>query len=110
MLDSLDREERLRLMRFVCSFAWADLQVQDAERSLVAGLVKRLKLDPSEIALVEEWLNVPPPAEELDPTEIPREHRELFLEAVRQVVLADGHIDEEEAENFSLFEQLLGDR
>ena len=32
MPKSLTREDRLRLMKFVCSFAWADLEIQDEER------------------------------------------------------------------------------
>ncbi|HCH64021.1 MAG TPA: TerB family tellurite resistance protein, partial [Deltaproteobacteria bacterium] len=27
MLDSLDKEARLQLVKFVCSFAWADLVI-----------------------------------------------------------------------------------
>jgi uncharacterized tellurite resistance protein B-like protein len=44
MLDQLDREDRLRLMRFVCSFAWADLEVQPEERAFVRRLIARLDL------------------------------------------------------------------
>ena len=32
MLDTLSREERLQLMRFVCSFAWADLERLEVRR------------------------------------------------------------------------------
>ena len=27
MMEQLDRNERMRLMKFVCSFAWADLEI-----------------------------------------------------------------------------------
>lgn len=107
MLDRLSREERLRLMKFVCSFAWADLNVQKEERTFVAKLVERLNLDEEERKRVREWLKVPPPPEEVDPSRIPREHRELFLEAVRGVVAADKVLDPEEYESLKLFEQLL---
>ena len=43
MLDALDREDRLQLMRFVCSFAWADLEVSDGEREFIVKLVDRLE-------------------------------------------------------------------
>jgi hypothetical protein len=43
----------------------------------------------------------------VDPTRIPREHRELFLDAVRRLVAADNVIDPAEAESLELFEQLL---
>ena len=43
-LDQLSRTDRLRLMRFVCSFVWADLQVRDRERAFVRKLADRLGL------------------------------------------------------------------
>lgn len=107
MPDRLNREDRLRLMKFVCSFAWADLEIQDAEREFVKKLVRSLELDEEEAALVEEWLEVPPPAEELDPAQIPRAHREMFLRAARATVASDGQIDENEAENLELLDALL---
>ena len=107
-LDKLDREERLRLMKFVCSFAWADLEVQDEEREFVRRLVKKLKLDDTDRGMVEEWLEVPPRAEEVDPADIPSEHRQLFLDAVRAMIVADGRVDQDEAENLVLLEALLG--
>src|SRR5688500_6073014 len=48
MLERLSRDDRLRLMKFVCSFAWADLRVQEEERSFVKKLVRKLKLDAEE--------------------------------------------------------------
>ena len=45
MLEELDRDERMRLMRFVCSFAWADLEVQSEEKSFVSKMIRRLDLD-----------------------------------------------------------------
>lgn len=106
-LSELSQEDRLRLVKFVCSFAWADLQVADTERKFIHKLVRQLKLDPQERELVDEWLEMPPPAEELDPAEIPDEHRALFLTVAREMIEADGEISEEEVENFVLFEQLL---
>lgn len=106
-LDQLDREDRLRLIRFVCSFAWADLDIQESERGFVAELVRQFKLDEAEREQVEEWLRLPPAPEEVDPADIPRAHRELFLEAARQIVLVDDHVDETESETFELFAQLL---
>jgi uncharacterized membrane protein YebE (DUF533 family) len=107
MPKSLDREDRLRLMRFVCSFAWADLVVRDEEREFVGKLVRSLELPPDEREQVQEWLEVPPRVEELDPAEIPRAHRELVLRAARAMVVSDGEVDEQEAENLALLESLL---
>src|SRR3954468_1571878 len=70
-MHKLKPKDRLRLMKFVCSFVWADLEVRDSERKFVAKMVKKLKLDKSEAAQVEGWLKLPPKPEEVDPTQIP---------------------------------------
>jgi uncharacterized tellurite resistance protein B-like protein len=106
-LSVLDPEERLQLMRFVCSFAWADLEVAEEERAFVGKLIAKLGLTDEESAQVEEWLEVPPPPEEVDPTQIPRAHRQLFIDAARAMVVVDGRIDPEEAENLALLEMLV---
>jgi uncharacterized tellurite resistance protein B-like protein len=106
MLDKLDREERLQLMRFVCSFAWADLEVQDKERAFIRKMVDKLGLSREEKKQVEAWLDVPPPAEDVDPTRIPRAHRKLFLDAAKGIIAADGRLDPEEQENLALLEAL----
>ena len=107
MLETLSREERLQLMRFVCSFAWADLEIAEAERAFIVQLVERLELDEAEAAEVAKWLEVPPTADELDPAEIPTEHRQLFLDAARAMIMSDGEIDDVEAENLVILDQLL---
>lgn len=107
MLGKLDRQDRMRLMKFVCSFAWADLRIADGERSFVHKMMRKLKLDAQDAKQVEAWLELPPRADEVDPNEIPREHRKLFLDTAREVIGVDGEISEEERENFALLEQLL---
>jgi uncharacterized tellurite resistance protein B-like protein len=106
MLQDLNREERLQLMRFICSFAWADLEVRAKERAFINKMVKKLDLSPEEAKEVQKWLEVPPPAELVDPTRIPRAHRDLFLKTARQVVASDGEIDPDEQENLALLEAL----
>ena len=103
----LAREDRLRLMKFVCSFAWADLEVQEAERQFVRRLMKRLELTAAEKKEVEGWLLVPPPAEEVDPADVPREHRQLFVDTARAMIASDGVIVENERESLALLELLL---
>jgi uncharacterized membrane protein YebE (DUF533 family) len=107
MLSKLSHEDRLRLLKFICSFAWADLEIADEERSFVKKMIADLGIEDAEAEMVEQWLEVPPPAEELDPEEIPREHRQLFLDAVRAMVVVDGRVDPDEAENLALFEMLV---
>ncbi len=105
-LGQLSRSERRRLLQFVTSFAWADLDVSPREAAFVHGLVSRLKLSAEEALEVSEWLKTPPAADEIDPTEIPKRHRQLFIDVVREMVESDGHATAEERENLRLLEQL----
>ena len=106
MLETLTYSDRMRLMQFVCSFAWADLEIQPEEREFVARLIDRLGFDADERSMVKEWLKVPPAP---DPLDIPREHRALFVEAIRGVIAADGYIAKEESESLALLELLLAE-
>ena len=103
----LERGQRIRLLQFVCSFAWADLEVHPREREFVLRLVNRLQLADDEAKQVTRWLEVPPKPEAVDPTEIPPSHRKLFLAAIDGVIAADGAIAPEERESLRLLEQLL---
>ena len=107
MLDRLDRRERLRLVEFVCSFAWADFEIQPEEREFIAGLIRRLDLDADERRQVDLWLERPPRIENLDPTVIPAAHRRHFVEAIEGLIAADGAVQEEERDTFEIFKQLL---
>ena len=107
MIASLAREDRLRLMKFICSVAWADLEVQSEERTFVRRMVTRLGLRDDEIAQVDTWLQVPPSIDDVDPVSIPREHRKLFLDTLRELVHADGAVDEQEQTSLALIEDLL---
>jgi uncharacterized tellurite resistance protein B-like protein len=106
-MEKLSPKDRLRLMKFVCSFVWADLEVKDSEKKFVTRLVKKLHLTEEEAAQVKGWLKVPPRPEEVDPTQIPKEHRQVFLDTIRDVITADGEVAKDEWENLALFEQLL---
>ncbi len=107
MLDQLGNDERLRLMKFVCSFAWADLKIRPEERAFVARMIGRLELDNEERRQVEAWLRMPPSPEGIDPTTIPLAHRKTFIESIEGTISADGEVSAEERENLSLFMQLL---
>jgi uncharacterized tellurite resistance protein B-like protein len=107
VLDPLDRDARLRLMKFVCSFAWADLQVRPEEVGFVARIFRRLGLDDAEWRQVQGWLDVPPDPESVDPTRIPNAHRKVFLEAIEGIIASDDEISPMERENLNLFRQLL---
>jgi uncharacterized tellurite resistance protein B-like protein len=107
-LARLERGERLLLMKFVCSFAWADLQIRPEEREFVARMIQRLGLDAAEARQVEGWLKLPPRPESVDPTRIPIEHRRVFVDAIQGIIEADGEVAVEEQENLDLLQGLLG--
>jgi uncharacterized tellurite resistance protein B-like protein len=107
VLDDLDARQRLQLIKFVCSFAWADLEVHPEERSFVARLVERLDLDARERRQVRRWLERPPLPDSVDPMKIPPTHRKSFLEAIEGVVAADGEISAEERESLAVLRDLL---
>jgi hypothetical protein len=109
MLDQLDRRDRLRLVEFVCSFAWADLEIKPEERVFISRLIQRLELDEDEDLRVQQWLDRPPRLDDLDPTSIPAAHRRFFVEAIEGLISSDGEIAEEERETFEIFKQLLVD-
>lgn len=105
-LDALSRVERLQLLRFVISFAWADLAVSPAERAFVHRLVTRLRLHRDEQLQVEGWLSVPPAPDSVDPGSVPPEHRRIFLETARRLAQVDGDMPPEEKLSLALLERL----
>lgn len=106
-IHDLNPEDRLRLLKFVCSFAWADLSVVDSEKAFIGRLADQLELDDDHRAQVAQWLSLPPHAEELDPNEIPVAHRSLFLRFAYEMIGADGQVDPQEFEALALFQKLL---
>jgi hypothetical protein len=106
-IDQLDRNDRLRLVKFVCSFAWADLEIHPEERIFVDHIVRSLKLNDEDQSKVERWMAIPPSPESVDPTRIPLAQRKLFLDSIEGVILSDGKIAPEERENLALLRDLL---
>ena len=107
-LDQLKGRERLNLLKFVCSFAWADLEIRSEERRFIKRLVERLDLDADEAERVEDWLELPPSPDAVDPGQIPHKHRKVFLTVLDQVIRADGEIAMEEREHIALLREMLG--
>lgn len=105
----LNRAEAMKLLEFVCSFAWTDLEVQQQERDLVMQIAGKLGLGPKDVNQVKAWLLVPPPEDEVDPAAVPRKHRELFLQAAAAAIKADGRVVPAERDALALFRGLLQD-
>ena len=107
MTDGLTRDERLLLIKFVCAFAWADLSVDDRERRFVERLIRRLELDEDALALAERWLAVAPAPHEVDPKQVPAEHRKTFIDTIRALIYVDGKVDDDERASFERLKQAL---
>lgn len=103
----LDHAAAMNLLKFICSFCWTDLKVQQQERDLVMQVVGKLGLGETDTNQVKAWLLVPPPVDEIDPTAIPQQHRELFLAAADAAVKADGKVVPAERDAVALFRGLL---
>lgn len=106
-LGDLAPEDRIRLLQFICSFAWADLQVRESERQFVQRLMERLEFGEKERAQVAQWLKVPPSPEDVDPNLVPAEHKQVFLDTIGSLVASDFEISAEERESLELLHQLL---
>ena len=107
MIRELNREERLQIMRFVCAFAWADLEIHPTERSLVQRFAQALDMPEEEIGIVDTWLKRPPRPEEIDPYDIPSDLRETVLAAAHAMCVTDGDFEEKESELLALLKSLF---
>lgn len=107
MLTDLDADDKLRLVRFLCAFAWADLEIAETERTFIVRLVDKMGLPAADAAKAKAWLEFPPNESDLDPNDIPEAHRKLFLDAVTEIIHADGVVDDPEVESFALLLDLF---
>ena len=103
----LTTEEKLSVMRFICAFAWADLEIQQAERKLINQIMEVIQLAEEHRPTVLGWLDRPPRAEDVDPLSIPDNLKELILDAATGVILADGELQDAEIDLLDLFQQIL---
>ena len=106
--QKLDYQSRLKLIRFASAFAWADLEIQEAERKHLLGLMEKLGIDDADgRRQVMRWLKAPPPVDELDPHEIPDSLRILFLKECEDVIRADGEVHPDESDSMVLLKKIM---
>lgn len=111
MFDDLSAEERRNLLKLVCAFAWADSQIQDEERAIIAGLVDRLDLGDDDRRDVHFWLQDKEHAAELNDVMdlVPKTHRDLFVDVCRELIGSDDQVTSDESQELALLE-ILTDR
>lgn len=101
--EGLSAGERVELMRFLCSFAWADDEVQDEERVILIKVLDNIGLEPGDRATVLTWLERRPDMTGFDFAAIPRDKRELFLDLAFSVASAHGGLAKEELSHLQMF-------
>jgi uncharacterized tellurite resistance protein B-like protein len=106
-MQNLDSEQRLRLLKLVCTMAWADDEVQYDEKGFIAKLMFQLKMPAAEIRQVKQWL-ASPPEDDVKVEDIPPEHRAMFLQVCHGVLSADGVVTDQEKQALARIEALLG--
>ena len=107
MLDQLDRTVRLRLLRIVTAVAWVDGEVHERERDFAKRLIERMKLSSADREIALGYLEDPPRAHEIDPTKLDRDRRLEVLILAREMVNADGSVNDAEQESIDALEALL---
>ena len=104
-LTRMDSETRMTLLRLACFAAWSDLNVAPQERNVVLAMAKLLAVGEDEVKQVEAWLKGPP--DEVDPNDLPREHRRAFIHTLEEVIVADGVLAPEECETLALIREFM---
>ncbi len=107
MFEALSHGDRMLLLRFVCAFAWTDLEIKDGARKFVQRLMDRMQLSKEDRSEVDSWLHVAPSPETTNPKLVPKEHRRVFLDSVRALIYADGEVEAEERDRFERLRQAL---
>ena len=102
------RQERALLIRFVCSFAWADSEIRREERAQVERLARSLGLEDDEACPTAVWLDGPPDPSSDDPLASPCEHRTAVLPALLSIVTADQEVCPAERAALGRFLRLSG--
>jgi len=101
--DDLTEAERIELMRFMCSFAWADGEVQAGERVVLERVLNSLNLNPDDRAKAETWLSEAPDMTAFDFAAIPAKTRGVFVDHAFEVASADGGLAVEEMRHLKMF-------
>jgi tellurite resistance protein len=99
----LSENERVDLVRFLCSFAWADGEVQAEERAVLGRVIDGLSLDPGRHAEVTAWLSEAPDMDGFDFGAIAEDKRAVFLDLAFEVAAAHGGLGGEELGKLKMF-------
>ena len=107
MKENFTSEEKMQIMRFICTFAWADLKVVPSEKLMIERFCNTLQLDENQRKEVNSWTKRPIHPEDIDPFSIPDHLKKYILSAAKAISIVDGDFDEKEAELLELLQNLL---
>jgi hypothetical protein len=107
MIENCTSEEKLQIMRFICTFAWADLKVVQAERQFIMRFCDTLVLNDDERKEVESWLKHPQHPDDIDPFSLPKHLHEYVLSAAQAISIVDGEFDDKESELLEILQGIL---
>lgn len=96
--------EKLKLLRFAASFLWADLTIEDAERTFLLELASELDVHRAD---ADALLARPPSADEVDPARVPAPLADAVRAVALRAIAADGVVAPKEMELFDLLDALL---
>jgi uncharacterized tellurite resistance protein B-like protein len=105
-MGSDDEVFQVELLKLLLQTAWADMEVQEAERGLVLGRARAVGLPAGRIAELEAYLDG---RERLPPPDLGllRWRREEVLDAVREVLYSDSRMLRSEEVVLQQIEALL---
>ena len=98
---------RLCVLRFASSFLWADLSIDDAEHTFFVALARELGFPSSALPALVELLDLPPDADDIDPTRVPSELASTVRDVALRAIASDGRVLEREMHLFDLLDELL---
>lgn len=102
-VDGLTEAERVDLVRFLCSFAWADGEVQAQERTVLERVLGGVGLSAEARAKAAAWLLAPPDMDGFDFAAIGADKRALFIDEAFEVAAADEALAAEEVRHLQMF-------
>ena len=97
----------MQLFHFMCTFAWADMEIQQEEREMIERLMISLNLSPSQFQTVLTWLDDVRSLPDIDPYEIHPDFREQIYQAAEAIVLSDGEVTFNEKDMLDLLRQVF---
>lgn len=97
----------LQICKFLCGVAWADAQVDPAERDYILNLAELMGLSGAQRASVEQWLQLPPDPHDIAPSRLSTSDKHDLIQQALILVNIDGKITTHEERLITLLGKML---